>query len=229
MWVGAGDGARGVQRGQYVDTTKAPQARLCSDHAHRLAIDPGTVVLQVHAQRIQIGAVDDHRTRLAKLRAQVRREDAREHHPVVPGGDAGQVHRHIAGALRAGPPFAVDPLVGFDAGDIRVHAQVAFDVGADRMAVVDALGAGETGPDIGRGCLHVDRSGTEDAQHQCRLHDQQHAGETHRQHHRQEPAPLIGQGLAGQRDHCCSPSASTGSGAPPRARYSDAKASTRAP
>ncbi|KAG0919618.1 hypothetical protein G6F32_016050 [Rhizopus arrhizus] len=45
------------------------------------------------------------------------------------------------------------------------------------MAVVDALGAGETGPDVGRGCLHIDRGGTEDAQHQRRLHDQQHAGD----------------------------------------------------
>ncbi|KAG1270630.1 hypothetical protein G6F65_012971 [Rhizopus arrhizus] len=97
------------------------------------------------------------------------------------------------------------------------------------MAVVDALGAGATGPDVGRGCLHIDRGGTEDAQHQRRLHDQQHAGEAHRQHHRQEPAPLIGQGFPRQRDHCGSPSPSTGSGAPPSARYREANASTRAP
>ncbi|MNS96811.1 hypothetical protein D3C72_1311260 [compost metagenome] len=229
MRVGSGDGTRGIQGRQHVDAAETAQAGLRGDHTHRLAVDPGPVAAQVYAQRVQVRTVDDHRTGFAQLCTQLRRQDAREHHRVVRRGDAGQIHRHVACALRAGAPLAVDPFVGLDAGDIRVHAQPAFDVRADRMAVVHALRTGKASPDIGGRCLHVDCSGTEDAQHQRCLHDQQDTGETHGQHHRQEPAPLVNQRLTGKRDHCASPSGSTGKGAPPTARYSDAKASTRAP
>ena len=100
-----------------------------------------------------------------------------------------------------GAPVAVDPQERLNAGDLGIHVQQRGHVGRDRAALVHALGARVSDPDVGARAGDVDRGATEDAQHQRGLQQLQQAGEADRQHRRQEAPPLVDQRLAGQGDH----------------------------
>ncbi|MCW0417654.1 hypothetical protein NB689_003408 [Xanthomonas sacchari] len=197
--------ARGVQRGEHVDPAERAQAAADPDHPYAMTID-ARAAADADAELVQFRAVHHHGVRFAQRRAQGGAEQTGEHQPAVAGVDAGDVDRHRTGVAGAAP-VAVEPDERLDLRHPRVQVQRRGRVRIDGAALVHALRAGIAQPQVGVGAGHIDAGAAEDAQHQRGLQQQQQAGEAHRHHYRQEAAPLVAQGLAGQRDHQgCAPS-----------------------